>query len=369
MTIYSAPTLKLTTSATVLKGNSTAEFILFLIRYQIFYRNKLETMEKKRKVILLLVLVFVIVATILFCIYYDPEVFGTNNENKSVNLSVNNKLKQPPFPIDLVYTWAGESGDKNDPRMRDNQELKYSLRSVHENLPWVNRIFILMNPPSAVPSWMKDEDLERITILDHNDIVLDSCGPIVKGTKNSPAIESALACIPELSEHFIYLNDDFMINRPIPYTNFFSTDGNKIKVPRGTMKIIKNNKLSWPHVPIPLTKSIINSYNKKNRKFIKQLRSEKYRRGGYGDQMQKKWTKEAIDQNKVEYSDNFKVNRLPCEPGYMESWCILGTPKRKNLSDYFIINDSGRFKGTPEKITKTLDKLFPSPSPYEKTVT
>ena len=54
---------------------------------------------------------------------------------------------EPPFPIDIVYTWAGEHNDTNDARISNNNELKYSLRSVMKYAPWVNKIYILMNPP------------------------------------------------------------------------------------------------------------------------------------------------------------------------------------------------------------------------------
>ena len=59
--------------------------------------------------------------------------------------------------IDLVYLWV----DGNDPkwlekknrfiekkintvgRYQDNQELKYSLRSIEKHLPWIRKIFIV----------------------------------------------------------------------------------------------------------------------------------------------------------------------------------------------------------------------------------
>ena len=51
-------------------------------------------------------------------------------------------VTNPPFPIDIVYTWKGESKSSNV-RLGYNYELKYSLRSVELYAPWVNKIFIL----------------------------------------------------------------------------------------------------------------------------------------------------------------------------------------------------------------------------------
>ena len=47
-------------------------------------------------------------------------------------------------------------------------------------------------------------------------------------TLNSAAIETNLHRIPGLSEHFIYMNDDFFLGKPIFPEDFISTKGYKI---------------------------------------------------------------------------------------------------------------------------------------------
>ena len=47
-------------------------------------------------------------------------------------------------------------------RYRDNNELKYSLRSLVKYAPWVRRIFIVT--ADQVPSWLHLED-DRISII------------------------------------------------------------------------------------------------------------------------------------------------------------------------------------------------------------
>ena len=56
-----------------------------------------------------------------------------------------NLIKKPSFPIDVVYTWAGENKELNV-RTAYNYELKYSIISILKYLPWVNHIYVLMNP-------------------------------------------------------------------------------------------------------------------------------------------------------------------------------------------------------------------------------
>jgi len=142
------------------------------------------------------------------------------------------------FPIDLVYTWvngndpewrerkqaaltaAGLSDHPGalDTRFNDNGELRYSLRSVEQFAPWVRNIYLVTD--QQVPDWL-DPEQTRITIVDHRDIFPADALP----TFNSHSIEARLHTIPNLSEHFLYLNDDFFLGQPVsPYT-FFDSNG------------------------------------------------------------------------------------------------------------------------------------------------
>ena len=41
-------------------------------------------------------------------------------------------------------------------RDRDNGELKYTLRSIAKNAPWVDRIFLLVNGQVRLPEWVPE---------------------------------------------------------------------------------------------------------------------------------------------------------------------------------------------------------------------
>ena len=148
------------------------------------------------------------------------------------------KEKKPSFPIDVVYTWV----DGNDPqwavkkaywqkkygiyqpyavsaaRYRDREELKYSLRSVEENIPWVRTIFIVTD--NQIPKWLNTSH-PKIRIVDHKDIFPADALPVF----NSSAIETRLPFIPGLAEHFIYFNDDMFVNKPLTPDFFFTKEG------------------------------------------------------------------------------------------------------------------------------------------------
>jgi hypothetical protein len=192
----------------------------------------------------------------------------------------------PPFPIDVVYTWSGyEMSD--DIRLSNNNELKYSLRSIDLYAPWVNKIYILTNPPKKYPSWIKD--YKKIIVVDHTETFPDA--KYLPNT-NSNAIETTIVNIKGLSEHYIYFNDDFFIGKKIKYTEFFTPDG-KALVDKYTMEerqILKEPKynvlnIEYPlmghrmhkHVPIPQIKSDIFEFNEKYAEYIHWIRMTKTR--------------------------------------------------------------------------------------------
>ena len=138
------------------------------------------------------------------------------------------------FPIDIVYTWV-DNGDpawraliapyrelsaRDDDRYGQSDELRYSLRSVFLFAPWVRRIFVFSN--CAKPEWLLDSD--RVVWVDHAEVIPSEFLP----TFNSHAIETFLHLIPDISEHFLYLNDDFMLSQIAHKQDFFTHDGKSI---------------------------------------------------------------------------------------------------------------------------------------------
>ncbi len=108
-------------------------------------------------------------------------------------------------------------------RFRDNQELKYSLRSVYKFAPWVRHIFIVTN--GQVPSWLNTEH-PRLTVVSHRDIFPNSSH---LPTFSSPAIESHLHRIKGLADKFIYFNDDVMLGNTVWPDDFYThANGQKV---------------------------------------------------------------------------------------------------------------------------------------------
>jgi hypothetical protein len=89
---------------------------------------------------------------------------------------------------------------------------------VHLFAPWVRKIHLVT--AGQVPDWL-DPDHPLVTVVHHSEILPPDALP----TFNSHAIESALHKVPDLAEHFVYLNDDFFLGRPLGPEAFFSPAG------------------------------------------------------------------------------------------------------------------------------------------------
>lgn len=147
--------------------------------------------------------------------------------------------------IDIVYLWVDGKDKKwqkarnfwydkiknktvetannlNASLYRDNGELKYSLRSVAECIPWVNHVYIITGF-NQKPKWLNTKN-PKITVIPHNAIMPKAAIP----TFNSTSIEICINNIPNLSEHFLLMNDDMFFNKKIKPSFFFDKHGRAI---------------------------------------------------------------------------------------------------------------------------------------------
>eukprot|EP01062_Namystynia_karyoxenos_P004868 TRINITY_DN11719_c0_g1_i2.p1 TRINITY_DN11719_c0_g1~~TRINITY_DN11719_c0_g1_i2.p1 ORF type:complete len:1078 (+),score=220.64 TRINITY_DN11719_c0_g1_i2:102-3335(+) len=108
-------------------------------------------------------------------------------------------------------------------RFEDNDELRYSLRSVERYAPWVRNIYIVTN--GQVPHWL-DVRHPRLVIVAHHDLFPN---PSELPTFSSPAIECHLHRIPGLSRRFLYLNDDTLFGNEVWPDDFWThAEGHRI---------------------------------------------------------------------------------------------------------------------------------------------
>lgn len=150
--------------------------------------------------------------------------------------------RQNVWDIDIVYLWSDPSDPgwaaKREEVLRSEQrddfccielqtvapkmtldELLYSLRSVDTYLSGVRYVHIVVD--GQVPDWL-DVDHPKIRLIQAEDIITNKDH---YPNYNTQAIESYFFNIPDLSDRFIYFNDDFFLRSSMGVNDFFTSDG------------------------------------------------------------------------------------------------------------------------------------------------
>lgn len=113
-----------------------------------------------------------------------------------------------PEWIESYNFYRPEKPIKDHSRFRDWNIFRYWFRAVERYAPWVNKVFLITN--GKFPEWI-NPDCEKLVLVKHSDYIPAKYLP----TFNSETIELNIGRIKELSEHFVYFNDDIFLNAPI----------------------------------------------------------------------------------------------------------------------------------------------------------
>ena len=119
---------------------------------------------------------------------------------------------EDPVWTDQYRQTCGKGMDES--RFRPFGTLKYAFRSVAKNLPFVDRIVLIVSTRSQVPDWI---NLDKVKIVTHDEFIPEKFLP----TFNSSTIETYMWKIKGLSELFLYGNDDFFVLKPLTEDDFF----------------------------------------------------------------------------------------------------------------------------------------------------
>ena len=297
-------------------------------------------------------------------------------------------------PIDIVYTWVNSNdrewqklfsrfrdiSEINYDRFLSVDELKYSLRSVEKYANWVNKIYIVSN--CAKPEWLNNST--QIEWIFHEAIFDEDELP----TFNSHALGLSLYKIPNLSEHFIYFNDDVFLYNRVKKEDFFTpnnfsisylepygiiyhdrinyaTEGYEFSAINGKKLFEKKYGFSptqlHKHVPLAFKKSILIEMEKIFEEDIKRTRKNRFR-------------------DRSDVSVSFLYNHYALyhkEAVYKDTNSVLVNYKNyknrekiilKNKPKFFCINDgdgSTQIKEYKEWKINFLEKLFPQKAKWE----
>jgi hypothetical protein len=135
--------------------------------------------------------------------------------------------------IDFVLTWVdmddpkwkeqfyqhsdkidNSLNEKSEARFRDYGFLKYWFRGVDAFAPWVRKIHFVTS--GQKPDWL-NIDHPKLNMVSHKDYIPAEYLPVF----NSNLIEIYMHKIPDLTEQFVYFNDDFFITNHLSPNRFF----------------------------------------------------------------------------------------------------------------------------------------------------
>jgi hypothetical protein len=310
------------------------------------------------------------------------------------------------FDVDVVFSWVDGAdpalsssrgrwlahvvlgdGDDADARTRQIDELRYALRSVHQNAPWVRRIFIATD--SRLPNWL---------IADHPQVTVVRSAehfpnPGVLPTFNSHAVESQLHHIEGLAEHFLYCNDDMFVGRRVAPSMFFTPAGisrfieSPVRIGGGAVSVSRsghenaarnNRRLLADRFGYVITRHLAHSPAPLRRSVLAELEAEFP--GDFAATAASRFrsaTDISVTNSLYHYYALLTGRAVPHESAracYIETTSQAGLDSLRELSarrdaDFFCLNDGS----TPEvddayratAVSDFLARYFPCPAPWE----
>lgn len=142
-------------------------------------------------------------------------------------------------PIDAVITYVNDKDpnwikmreqynnkEKNETinsrqkwRFQSSNEIMYCLLCIQKNCNFFRNIYIVISIPSQKCdiSYLNEDMKSKIKFITHSEFYYDKTH---LPTFNSISIEHNIHNIPNLSEYFVYFNDDCFVNKPLTKSDF-----------------------------------------------------------------------------------------------------------------------------------------------------
>ena len=176
---------------------------------------------------------------------YDKFSIKLSETNDSLNLNTTNEflfielykevekkeselLEKEPIDvlikyIDLSDKSLNRTGIHQIVKDEDHQELRYSVRSILKNIPWIRKIFILM-PNERVRYFKEPEEIkEKIVYIKDKDLLGFDSASIYTFHFNLYKMKNF-----NISENFILMDDDYFIGGELNKNDFFYEENGTI---------------------------------------------------------------------------------------------------------------------------------------------
>ena len=220
-----------------------------------------------------------------------------------------------------------------------NNEIRYSLRSVAENVKNFGKVFIV----GELPSFLKN-------------VIHIPCGDLYRPAWKNAYAKTRLACEdPRLSDDFFFMNDDFFIVKPVDpasYPYYCNSNGLKVNYPNHACLSAIQKKCASP--PWSRVLNIFNFGVHRPLRYNKKLYLE----------MPIVTPNSLAFSPRSFYCNYYFVPGIPC----VDSLLYPVVPEKAidsfsaGLTDFSIASATGRSPA----FQNWIQKRFPKPSPFEK---
>lgn len=142
------------------------------------------------------------------------------------------KRRELGLPEDILKT-----------RYRSWDNLKYVFRSIAKNAPWVGKVHLVVSNIEQIPDWV---DAAKVNIVLHEDFIPGEYRPAF----SSRIIETHLGDIPNLSERFVFTNDDIFILNPLKEEELFKGNVPGLQKKRAVGLNSMTKRMEWAELSL-----------------------------------------------------------------------------------------------------------------------
>jgi len=346
------------------------------------------------------------------------EVCDEVDEALTDGLYVEEEAEAARMLLDVCIKWqkdrdkfADKTGDKNNVLFRDWNNLQYIFRAFEEFTPWVRKIHLVTF--GHLPKWL-NVDHPKLNIVKHQDYIDEKYLPVF----SSHPLEISMHKINDLSEKFVYFNDDCFVVKPLKGSRFFKNDfpcdmavGNALSSSSGAgyfvlnamevlnrhfdkYSVMKKNPSKWfsakygkemlrniallpwprftgfvnPHQPQPFLKSIFEELWSKEYDVLEKTMQSKFRScSDVSQYLFRYWQLASGKFSPISMSDTAYLEITPqaIEDGSIEKALLSQTYSMVCLNDSEEITDSN-FEYHKKRLIDYFETLLPQKSSFER---
>ena len=160
------------------------------------------------------------------------------DRNTQIDIIVPFYNDSDPIWRETLYKHMEKEGSSDrqvtgEERYRDWENFKYWFRGVEENCKWVNKVFLVVASESQIPDWI-NRDNPKLRIVLHEEYIPKELLP----TFNIMTIENYFCKIKDLSDNYVYCNDDYFFLNPTTAGMFFVDDYPVYKDTKSELKLL-----------------------------------------------------------------------------------------------------------------------------------